>query len=245
VNLLRVYAIGMLYAKWMLKNKIFYVYLTLFLPFSILVPFYLIASEYNRSFIAIGTLIFTLLSNSMVTACQDLAVDKLLKRIEVLLSKPITSIEYFLGQILSNAIQTFPATLIMIITLYILNILSIANILLFLIGLILGWYTATAIGFTIAIALSSKDYNTIVIISNVISFILVFLAPIYYPPSYIPELFRYIALVLPSTHIANIIGVSCRVSYNIDLLISVVYLLALAIISTMVIAMKIRLKDIY
>jgi len=67
----------MLYAKWMLKNKLFYVYLTLFLPFSILVPFYLIASEDGRSYVAIGTIVFTMLFNSLVTACQDLAADKL------------------------------------------------------------------------------------------------------------------------------------------------------------------------
>ena len=85
VNLLRVYAIGMMYAKWMLKNRLFYIYLTLFMPFSILVPFYLITSESSRPFVAIGTIVLTLLSNSMVSACQDLAVDKLLKRIAVLL----------------------------------------------------------------------------------------------------------------------------------------------------------------
>ena len=79
-NLLRVYAIGMTYAKWMLKNRPFYLYLTLFMPFSILVPFYLATSEGNRPFIAVGTIVFTLLTNSLVAACQDLAVDKPLKK---------------------------------------------------------------------------------------------------------------------------------------------------------------------
>ena len=245
VNLLRVYAIGMMYAKWMLKNKLFYVYLTLFMPFSILVPFYLITSESNRPFIAIGTIVLTLLSNSMVSACQDLAVDKLLKRIAVLLSKPISSSEYFLGQLLSNALQTFPAVAVMVVALCLIGILQVTNIGLFAAGLLLGWYISTAIGYALAIALSSRDYQTVVIISNVVSFILVFLAPIYYPPTTLPKTARLITLILPSIHIANIIGMASNISYNIGLMYSLIYILMLSTMITLVIAKKIKLKDLY
>jgi len=235
----------MLYAKWMLKNKLFYVYLTLFMPFSILVPFYLIASESNRPYIAVGTIVFTLLSNSLVTACQDLATDKLLKRIAVLLSKPISSTEYFLGQLLSNALQTFPAMVAIVATLWIVGVLSIHNTALFIAGLVLGWYISTAIGYALAIALSTRDYNTIVIVSNVVSFILVFLAPIYYPPTYLPKSFRLLTLTLPSMHIANIIGAASNVAYYIDLKLSLLYTLALIAILTIIVAKKTKLKDMY
>ncbi len=245
VKLLRVYAIGMLYAKWMLKNKLFYIYLTLFMPLSILVPFYLIASENVRPYVAVGTIVFTLLSNALATACQDLAVDKLLKRIAVLLSKPISSTEYFLGQLLSNALQIFPATATVIIALCIAKILEIHNLALFVIGLLLGWYVSTAMGFAIAIALSSRDYNTIIIVSNVIAFAMVFLAPIYYPPSHLPELARILALAVPSMHVANAIGYSCGVNYMLNPRCSLLYLSILAIVLTIVIAFKVKLRDMY
>ena len=245
VNLLRIYAIGMLYAKWMLKNKLFYVYLTLFMPFTILVPFYLITSESNRPYIAIGTIVFTLLSNSLVTACQDLAVDKLLKRIAVLLSKPISSIVYFLGQLLSNALQTFPAIIVIVMVLNLMKILQVNIISLFVVGLLFGWYISTAIGYALAIVLSSRDYNTIVIISNVVSFILVFLAPIYYPPTYLPKLARLAVTILPSIHIANIVGIASDVNYGIDLVQSIIYLLILIIALTIIITRKTKLKDLY
>lgn len=245
MNLLRIYAIGMLYAKWMLKNKLFYVYLTLFMPFTILVPFYLITSESNRPYIAIGTIVFTLLSNSLVTACQDLAVDKLLKRIAVLLSKPISSIVYFLGQLLSNALQTFPAIIVIVMVLNLMKILQVNIISLFVVGLLFGWYISTAIGYALAIVLSSRDYNTIVIISNVVSFILVFLAPIYYPPTYLPKLARLAVTILPSIHIANIVGIASDVNYGIDLVQSIIYLLILIIALTIIITRKTKLKDLY
>ncbi len=242
---LRVYAIGMLYAKWMLKNKLFYIYLTLFMPFSILVPFYLIASESGRPYIAIGTIVFTLLSNSLVTACQDLATDKLLKRIAVLLSKPISSTEYFLGQLLSNALQTFPAVITIVVTLWIVGILRVYNAALFIAGLVLGWYISTAIGYGLAIALSTRDYNTIVIVSNVVSFVLVFLVPIYYPPAYLPEQIRLVTLALPSIHIANILGIASNLNYGIDLQLSTGYTLMLATALSLTIAKKTKLKDLY
>lgn len=245
VNPLRVYAIGMMYAKWMLKNKLFYVYLTLFMPFSILVPFYLITSKSNRPFIAIGTIVLTLLSNSLVTACQDLAVDKLLKRITILLSKPVSSSEYFLGQLFSNALQTFPAIVATIAALYTIGILRLVNPGLFAAGLFFGWYTSTAIGYALAIALSSRDYQTVIIISNVISFILVFLAPIYYPPTSLPQTARLAILALPSMHIANIIGKGGGVNYDIDIIYSIIYITVLSIIMTIIIAKKIKLKDLY
>ena len=244
-SLLKIYAIGMLYAKWMLKNKLFYVYLTLFMPFSILVPFYLITSEGNRPYIAIGTIVLTLLSNSLVTACQDLATDKLLKRIAVLLSKPISSMDYFLGQLFSNALQTFPAVTIMVVILCLAGILQIHNISLFIVGLMLGWYLSTAIGYALAIALSSRDYNTIVIVSNVVSFVLVFLAPIYYPPTYLPELARLVTLILPSIHVANIIGMAGNINYGLDLINSITYLLILISILTVIIIKKTKIKDLY
>ncbi len=245
VNLLRVYAIGMMYAKWMLKNRLFYVYLTLFMPFSILVPFYLITSESSRPFVAIGTIVLTLLSNSMVSACQDLAVDKLLKRIAVLLSKPVTSSEYFLGQLLSNALQTFPAVVVMVLALYVVGILRIANPGLFAVGLLLGWYISTAMGYALAIALSSRDYQTIVIISNVVAFILVFLAPIYYPPTALPRIARLITLAAPSIHVANILGAASSVSYGINIVHSLLYVATLSTVLTIVVTKKVKLRDLY
>jgi len=245
VSLLRVYALGMMYAKWMLKNKLFYLYLTLFMPLTILVPFYLLVSAPYRSYVAVGTIVLTIFSNSLVTASQDIAVDKIMKRIAVIITKPITSTEYFLGLTMSNAIQTFPAVIIAILVLISIGILKIYDVAFLTAGLLAAWYVSTAIGFIIGILLSNRDYHTVVLVGNIVSFILVFLAPIYYPPSNLPEFMRTIALTLPSLHVANLIGRSCNVEYGVEICTSTIYVLALALILTIVIARKIRLKDIY
>jgi len=245
VKLLRIYAIGMMYAMWMLKNKLFYIYLTLFFPISILIPFYLITPEENRPYVAIGTIVLTLLSNSLVTACQDLAMDKLLKRIAVILTTPVTPIEYFLGQVLSNALQTFPAITTIVLTLYIVRLLNITNIPLFIAGLTLGWYLATSIGFIIAVTLRARDYQSIVIVSNVIAFILVFLVPIYYPPTHLPGPLRNVAIALPTLHIANLLGLASNVNYYIDLTTSIIYLAVLTSSLTFIVSKRIKFKDLY
>jgi len=95
------------------------------------------------------------------------------------------------------------------------------------------------------IALSSSDYNTVVIVSNVVSFILVFLAPIYYPPTYLPKPIRTFALILPSLHVANIVGMASDVSYGLDLINSIIYLLILAGTLTVIITKKMKIKDLY
>ena len=245
VNLLRVYALGMMYAKWMLKNKLFYLYLTLFMPFTILVPFYLLVSAPYRSYVAVGTIVLTIFSNSLVTASQDIAVDKIMKRIAVIITKPITSTEYFLGLTMSNAMQTFPAVVISILVLISIGILRIYDVAFLTVGLLAAWYVSTAIGFIIGILLSNRDYHTVVLVGNIVSFILVFLAPIYYPPSNLPEPMRTITLALPSLHVANLIGKSCNVSYGIKIDTSIFYTLILMSVLTMMIAKKIKLKDLY
>ena len=244
VNIYRVYAISMIYALWMLRNKLFYLYLTILLPFTILVPLRIIAPARLEPFIAVGTVILTLIY-CFSTSSQDLAVDRLLKRIAILLTKPVTPLEYFLGVLLSNAMQTLPATVIVIIVLWIVGLIEIKDIALLLLGLVAGWYILTIMGYITALALLSRDYNTIVIVSNSISFIITFMAPVYYPLELFPEQLRILAYLIPTTHIANIIGEACNIEYGVPLTITYVYLLVIAFLLTIIAAKSLKLKDLY
>ncbi len=244
VNIYRVYAISMIYALWILRNKLFYLYLTVLFPFTILVPLRIIAPARLEPFIAVGTVILTLIY-CFSTASQDLAVDRLLKRIVILLSKPVTPLEYFLGILLSNAMQTLPATVIVIIVLWIVGLIEVKDIALLLLGLVAGWYILTIMGYITALALLSRDYNTIIIVSNSISFIITFMAPVYYPLELFPEQLRILAYLIPTTHIANIVGEACNVEYGVPLTITYVYLLILACLLTAIAVKSLKLKDLY
>ena len=244
INVYRVYAISMIYALWMLRNKLFYLYLTILLPFTILVPFLIIAPARLGPFIAVGTVILTLIY-CFSTASQDLAVDRLLKRIAILLTKPVTPLEYFLGILLSNTMQTLPATVIVIMVLWIVGLIKIKDITLLLIGLVAGWYILTIMGYITALTLLSRDYNTIIITSNSIAFILTFMAPVYYPLDFLPEQLRILAYLIPTTHIANIIGEACNIKYGVSLTITYTYLLTLASLLTTIALKSLKLKDVY
>ena len=244
VNVYRVYAISMIYALWMLRNKLFYLYLTVLLPFTILVPFLIIAPVRLGPFIAVGTVILTLIY-CFSTASQDLAVDRLLKRIAILLSKPVTPLEYFLGILLSNAMQTLPATVVVIMVLRIVGLIKIEDITLLLLGLVAGWYILTIMGYITALTLLSRDYNTVIIASNSIAFILIFTAPVYYPLEFLPEQLRILAYLIPTTHIANIIGEACNIEYGVPPTITYIYLLTLTSLLTTITLKSLKLKDIY
>jgi len=84
-----------------------------------------------------------------------------------------------------------------------------------------------------------------VIISNVVSFALVFLAPIYYPPTYLPREARLMVLMLPSMHAANMLDIASDVAYGIDLRLSTIYMATLAMVLTIVVAKKTKSKDLY
>jgi ABC-type multidrug transport system permease subunit len=51
------------------------------------------------------------------------------------------------------------------------------------------------------------------------------MAPVYYPLELFPEQLRILAYLIPTTHIANIIGKACDIEYGVPLIITYVYLL--------------------
>jgi ABC-2 type transport system permease protein len=147
--------------------------------------------------------------------------------------------------LLSNAMQTLPATVVVIMVLRIVGLIKIEDITLLLLGLVAGWYILTIMGYITALTLLSRDYNTVIIASNSIAFILTFTAPVYYPLEFLPEQLRILAYLIPTTHIANIIGKACSIEYGVALITTYIYLLTLASLLTAVTLKSLKLKDVY
>jgi ABC-type multidrug transport system permease subunit len=82
-------------------------------------------------------------------------------------------------------------------------------------------------------------------VSNSIAFILTFTAPVYYPPEFLPEQLRILAYLIPTTHIANIIGKACSIEYGVPLITTYIYLLTLASLLTIITLKSLKLKDVY
>lgn len=229
----------------MIKNKLFYVYLTLFLPLTIAVPMRMIAGSESLPYISTGTIIFTVTMNALTTANQDIAVDRTLKRITILITKPISSTVYFLGLLLSNGLQTMPATFMVVVVLYFITTFYIKNAPLFIFSLLMGWYISVLLGFLIGVSVSTKNYRQAILLGNIVSFILSFLAPVYYPLRFIPKPLRWVSLALYTTHVANLIGSSTEVKTIIDPFFSLLFLIILAILLTIILSHKIKLRDFY
>ena len=123
--------------------------------------------------------------------------------------------------------------------------IKIVDITLLLLGLVAGWYILTIMGYNTALTLLLRDYNTIIIVSNSIAFILTFMTPVYYPLEFLPEQLRILAYLIPTTHIANIIGEACSIEYGVPPTITYTYLPILASLLTIITLKSLKLKDVY
>ena len=70
--------------------------------------------------------------------------------------------------------------------------------------MILTWYCSATSGFLLALYGPAK-YRANSSITNIISFLIIFLAPIYYPIDVLPEGLRYISLAIFTTHSALVL----------------------------------------
>jgi len=244
-TLYKIWAIAQIYGRWMIKSKLFYLYLTVFLPLTLVIPIRVLAYGKLYPYLTTGTIVFTITMNALTTANQDIATDKVFKRAALIITRPITSTTYFLGLLLSNAMQIIPATIMVISILNFITVFRVQNWILFLISMAMGWYTSVLLGFIIGVTVGTRNYQLTILIGNVSSFILSFLAPVYYPMEALPVPLRYLALLLFTTHVANLINLSYELESSLGCFPSLLYLVILMSILTIFILPKVKLKDFY
>jgi ABC-2 type transport system permease protein len=121
---------------------------------------------------------------------------------DMVVSSPTGWQIYMIGIALSEIVYSLPALAVLAVLAYFFLALSLAGILELLAVLFLMFFTSMAIGFTLSTF--SSDIVQSFAFSRIISTLFSTVPPVYYPITYIPLPFRYLAYLSPTTYAAEL-----------------------------------------
>ena len=121
---------------------------------------------------------------------------------DMVVSSPTTWQVYMFGMALSEIVYALPALVVLVTLAYYFMNLSIVGVLVFNGVLLLMFFTSIAIGFTLSTF--STDIVQSFAFSRLISTLFSTIPPVYYPITYIPLPYRYVAYLSPTTYAAEL-----------------------------------------
>jgi ABC-2 type transport system permease protein len=121
---------------------------------------------------------------------------------DMVVSSPTTWQTYMFGMAISELVYSFPALIVLGVLAYYFMHLSAFGALSFAGVLLLMFLTSVAIGFTLSTF--STDIVQSFAFSRLISTLFSTIPPVYYPITYIPLPYRYLAYLSPTTYAAEL-----------------------------------------
>lgn len=121
---------------------------------------------------------------------------------DMVVSSPTSWQTYMFGMAISELVYSLPALVVLGVLAYYFMSLSVFGLLAFAGVLILMFLTSIAIGFTLSTF--STDIVQSFAFSRLISTLFSTIPPVYYPITYIPLPYRYIAYLSPTTYAAEL-----------------------------------------
>ena len=125
---------------------------------------------------------------------------------DMVVSSPTTWQTFMFGMAISEIVYSFPALIVLSVLAYYFMNLSAAAILAVTGVLLLMFLTSVAIGFTLSTF--STDIVQSFAFSRLISTLFSTIPPVYYPITYIPLPYRYLAYLSPTTYAAELAQVA-------------------------------------
>jgi ABC-2 type transport system permease protein len=121
---------------------------------------------------------------------------------DMVVSSPTNWMTYMFGMALSEIVYSFPALVVLSVLAYYFMELSATGIFSLIMVLLLMFVTSVAIGFTLSTF--SSDIVQSFAFSRLISTLFSTIPPVYYPITYIPLPYRYLAYLSPTTYAAEL-----------------------------------------
>ena len=121
---------------------------------------------------------------------------------DMVVSSPTSWQTYMFGMAISEIVYSVPALLVLCVLAYYFTNLSPIGTLAFIGVLLLMFLTSVAIGFTLSTF--SSDIVQSFAFSRLISTLFSTIPPVYYPITYIPVPYRYLAYLSPTTYAAEL-----------------------------------------
>jgi len=121
---------------------------------------------------------------------------------DMVVSSPTNWMTYMFGMALSEIVYSLPALVVLSVLAYYFMELSAVGVFSLIVVLLLMFVTSVAIGFTLSTF--SSDIVQSFAFSRLISTLFSTIPPVYYPITYIPLPYRYLAYLSPTTYAAEL-----------------------------------------
>jgi len=234
--------IGLFDALPVLRDPILLAFLGLISFIPVIFMFVLVPGNFAIQAL-VGTVALTL-SFTGILASQSIYYNKHVMRYQdMLVASKVTPTSYMLGLSMGTIIISIPALALSFGLLLILKPIGPLDFLLSLLSMLTLWIAMVFVGFIIGS--STKNVRRANSVPQIVSFMLGFIPPVYYPLSALPPAAQPFALLIPTTHAAQLakyyFGLVSMSS--IDIAISWVYLIVFAVLMALLSLRRARWVD--
>jgi ABC-2 type transport system permease protein len=203
-------------------------------PLTILFFIYLFAGSREAKFAIAGGLVAVTVGSSIVLETEAAFIRLVTKLQDMFVASPTPQGTYVIGLAIGQVFNGLPG--IVLFSILLLLNANIAPLQGFLIGLaaMLTWASVSALGFMISTF--ARDMRDLWVYSPLITVLLAFLPPVFYPITVIPEGLRPLAYLAPTTYAAQIIQQAAGLptggtNLTIDIIGAVLYTLGLVAVA--------------
>ncbi|MGB8781159.1 MAG: ABC transporter permease [Candidatus Bathyarchaeia archaeon] len=121
---------------------------------------------------------------------------------DMVVSSPTTWLTYMIGIAISEIVYSIPALTVLAVIAHYYVALSVVGVLEFIAVLLLMFFASMAVGYTLSTF--SSDIVQSFAFTRLLSTLFSTIPPVYYPITYIPLPFRYLAYLSPTTYAAEL-----------------------------------------
>ncbi|HVO77536.1 MAG TPA: ABC transporter permease, partial [Methanomassiliicoccales archaeon] len=176
---------------------------TVLAPISFLVLIVFVSQGSLLGVGVLGGLIMTMFSSGTSLQADLSHLKNDFKLQDMVVSSPTSAATYVVGMAISELVYSTPAIAILGILFYLYVPVTLAQLAGIIVVLLLMFLMSISLGF--ALATVSSDIVQSFAFTRLLTTLFSTLAPVYYPITYIPEPWRYIAYLSPTTYAAQLV----------------------------------------
>lgn len=176
------------------------------LPISFIVIFQIIGGSELSRHALYGSLIVFSTNVGIVSMPQLANTYKNRSLQDMFVASPVGPMTYAGGMGLSRLGWVAPGLAILIFALVMTGSLAVSSIPAVVLVVLVTWFTGIMIGFTTATVFDSPQ--TVGVVANMLGMLFSVLPPVYYPLAMIPEAWRWLPMIVPTTHAAQLVRVA-------------------------------------
>jgi len=172
-------------------------------PLTILFFIYIFAGP-SKVVYALGGGLIAVIVGSCIILETEAAFIRLVARLQdMFVSSPLSSVAYVVGLSIAQLLNGIAGIILFSILLVLYAHLTIVSGLGIVFAATITWASISSMGFMISTF--ARDVRDIWVYSPILTVLLSFLPPVFYPITLIPEQFRFVAYLAPTTYAAGII----------------------------------------